>query len=119
MAPNARNTSLQKKKNNGMAMGTLEELLHKTMTPKQIADARKKAQAILGQMSLEELRKGRKVTQSKLAAAMGVDQGEVSKIEKRTELKLGTLTRYVSGLGGHLEVRAVFPDQNVELSIRG
>jgi transcriptional regulator with XRE-family HTH domain len=70
-------------------------------------------------MTLDELRKDRKVTQGKLAAAMQVAQSEVSRIERRSEVKLGTLREYVSALGGHIEVRAVFPDKNVELSVAG
>jgi hypothetical protein len=39
-----------------------------------------------------------------------------SRLEKRAEVKLGTLRNYVSALGGRIEVRAVFPDKEVELA---
>ena len=59
------------------------------------------------------------MTQAKLAAALGVNQGEVSKIEHRTDIYLSTLAGYVEALGGKLEIRAVFPrPRNADYTIR-
>jgi len=65
----------------------------------------------LASMPLDEIRKARQMTQAKLADALGVNQGEVSKIEHRTDIYLSTLAGYVEALGGKLEIRAVFPDR--------
>jgi len=67
-------------------------------------------------MPLEELRRARQMTQAKLAEALGVNQGEVSKIEHRTDLYLSTLAEYVKALGGRLEIRAVFTDREVRIT---
>src|SRR5581483_122902 len=67
-------------------------------------------------MPLDELRKARQMTQAKLAESLGVNQGEVSKIEHRTDLYLSTLSEYVEALGGRLEIRAVFPDREVRIT---
>lgn len=67
-------------------------------------------------MPLDELRKARQMTQVKLAQSLGVNQGEVSKIEHRTDLYLSTLSDYVEALGGRLEIRAVFPDREVRIT---
>ena len=67
-------------------------------------------------MPLDELRRARQMTQSKLAETLGVNQGEVSKIEHRTDLYLSTLSEYVAALGGTLEIRAVFPDNEVRIT---
>jgi len=56
------------------------------------------------------------MTQAKLAEALGVNQGEVSKIEHRTDLYLSTLAEYVKALGGRLEIRAVFTDREVRIT---
>jgi hypothetical protein len=40
-------------------------------------------------------------------------QSEVSRIEKRNDLHLSTLRGYVEGLGGKLELTAVFPEGEV------
>ena len=67
-------------------------------------------------MPLEELRKALQMTQAKLAQSLGVNQGEVSKIEHRTDLYLSTLSEYVEAMGGRLEIRAVFPDREVRIT---
>lgn len=84
------------------------------------ADRRRKiarrVQKTLASMPLDELRKARQMTQVKLAAAMGVNQGEVSKIEHRTDLYLSTLAEYIEALGGTLEIRAVFADREIRIT---
>ena len=67
-------------------------------------------------MPLDDLRRARRMTQAKLAETLGVNQGEVSKIEHRTDLYLSTLSEYVEALGGTLEIRAVFPDDEVRIT---
>jgi DNA-binding XRE family transcriptional regulator len=67
-------------------------------------------------MPLGEIRKARQMTQAKLADALGVNQGEVSKIEHRTDIYLSTLAEYVEALGGKLEIRAVFPDREMQIT---
>lgn len=79
----------------------------------KIAD---RVQKTLASMPLDELRKARQMTQVKLAEALGVNQGEVSKIEHRTDIYLSTLAEYVEALGGRLEIRAVFPDREMRIS---
>jgi DNA-binding XRE family transcriptional regulator len=70
----------------------------------------------LASMPLEEIRKARQLTQAKLADTLGVNQGEVSKIEHRTDIYLSTLAAYVEALGGKLEIRAVFPDREMRIT---
>lgn len=75
-----------------------------------------RVQQSLAAMPLEEIRKARQMTQAKLADALGVNQGEVSKIEHRTDIYLSTLASYVEALGGKLEIRAVFPDREMQIT---
>ena len=75
-----------------------------------------RVQQTLSSMPLDELRKARRMTQVKLAEALGVNQGEVSKIEHRTDIYLSTLADYVEALGGRLEIRAVFPDREMRIT---
>jgi DNA-binding XRE family transcriptional regulator len=60
---------------------------------------------------LYELRVARGKTQTALAADLGISQKRVSKIEHTGNPELETLRAYIKALGGELEVRAVFPDQ--------
>ena len=70
-------------------------------------------------MTLHELRRARRLNQTQLAKNMSVQQGEVSKIEHRGDLRVSTLDDYVRGLGGRLEIRAVFPEVTVQIDAPG
>src|SRR5580698_10483457 len=63
-------------------------------------------------LALGELRESRKVTQVDLAAELGIAQGNVSRMESRSEIYLSTLRSYIEALGGRLEITAVFDDDN-------
>ena len=56
------------------------------------------------------------MTQVRLAEVLGVNQGEISKIEHRTDFYVSTLAGYVEALGGKLEIRAIFPDGEMRIS---
>jgi DNA-binding XRE family transcriptional regulator len=71
------------------------------------------------EMALEELRRVRKMTQVDLARNMGIAQGAVSKIEKRQDMHVGTLRKHIEAMGGSLQLRAVFPDGEVPVRLRG
>jgi transcriptional regulator with XRE-family HTH domain len=62
-------------------------------------------------MSLAELRKGRKISQAKMAEALGIGQMQISRLEQRKDPRLSTLQRTVAAMGGHLTMIATFPDQ--------
>jgi DNA-binding Xre family transcriptional regulator len=62
-------------------------------------------------LALADLRRSRHVTQVQLAEELGISQGNVSRLEGRSDVYLSTLRSYVQALGGHLEVAAVFDDE--------
>ncbi|HWZ51979.1 MAG TPA: helix-turn-helix transcriptional regulator [Granulicella sp.] len=66
-------------------------------------------------MGFAALRKARHHTQVEVAEKLGIDQASVSAIEKRTDLLLSTLAKYVRALGGDVEIRAVFPEATFNL----
>lgn len=59
---------------------------------------------------LSELRKERGISQAELAELLNKQQGEVSKIERRKDVKLSTLRDYVKSIGGTLQVLARLPN---------
>lgn len=62
-------------------------------------------------MALQELRKAMAYTQKQMADELNMDQGNVSKLEKRTDLMLSTLRRYIEAMGGSLKIIAEFPER--------
>lgn len=61
-------------------------------------------------LSLRALRKARTMTQEQLAETLSIAQGDVSKLERRADLYVSTLRRYIEAMGGELEIVARFPD---------
>jgi transcriptional regulator with XRE-family HTH domain len=75
--------------------------------------------AYKAEMALEDLRRERHLTQVDLARNLGINQGAVSKIEKRGDMHVGTLRKHIEAMGGSLQLRAVFPDGEIPLRLRG
>ena len=67
--------------------------------------------------NLAELRKLRSVTQVELARHLGVAQPTLSGLERRSDFQLSTLRDYIEGLGGQLEVSAIFDDIRVPMNV--
>lgn len=69
------------------------------------------------QATLAKVRKLRALAQATVAEAMGMDQSEISRLERRTDLLLSTLRRFVNATGGELHLVASYPDGDVELLV--
>lgn len=90
--------------------------LRAKMSPESRARVDARVVAALQQLPLLELRKARSLSQQKLAEALDTTQGEVSKIEHRTDLYLSTLRNYIEAMGGELDIIARFKDGAVRIS---
>ncbi len=86
------------------------------MAPESRARAEAKAQAMLAEMPLNELRLARGLSQKQLAEVLHVQQPSIAKLEKRTDMYLSTLRSHIEAMGGELEVVARFPDGAVKIS---
>jgi DNA-binding XRE family transcriptional regulator len=60
-------------------------------------------------LTLRDLRKARQLTQVQLAETLGQQQVSIAKLEKRSDLLLSTLRRYVEAMGGRLDLVVEFP----------
>jgi DNA-binding XRE family transcriptional regulator len=84
---------------------------------KELSPARRKrvkaraAHLIAEEMTLQELRRARKITQVRMAQKLGIGQDGVSKLEKRADLMISTLRKTVEAMGGNLSLVAEFPDR--------
>jgi len=61
--------------------------------------------------TLKDLRQAVEQTQQDMAATLGVGQDTISRLEKRSDMLLSTLRRYVEAMGGTLELVAQFPNR--------
>lgn len=69
------------------------------------------AQLIAEEMTLRDLRRARKLTQARVAKALGITQDGVSRLESRSDLLLSTLRKTIEAMGGNLSLVAQFPDR--------
>src|SRR6202051_1893710 len=69
------------------------------------------AELVAEEMTLQELRRARKLTQVRVAKVLGITQDSVSRLEKRSDILLSTLRKTVAAMGGNLSLVAEFPDR--------
>jgi len=82
------------------------------LPPARRAKIEARAQELIAEnMTLQDIRKARKLTQESMAEQLGIRQDSVSKLEKRADLLLSTLRNYVKAMGGELKPVAEFPDR--------
>jgi transcriptional regulator with XRE-family HTH domain len=90
--------------------------LREKMSPEARERARRKAEKLMEEMPLSELRAARKLTQEKLAENLNVKQAAISKLERRTDMYVSTLREFIAAMGGELEITARFPDGSVRIN---
>lgn len=86
------------------------------MPPAARARAEEKAQQMIRELPLAELREARALTQTHLAELLRTTQSAISKLERRTDMYVSTLKHMIAAMGGKLEIRAVFPDGTVQIN---
>ena len=90
--------------------------LRDKMTPAQRQRAKARLSELQKEMLLSELRTAAGQTQQELADELGVSQPCLSKMEKQSDMQIGTLERIVTSLGGRLEVIAHMPSGDIVLT---
>lgn len=92
-------------------MTTLKKRMDKLPKARRRRVEARASELIAEEMSLQDLRKARKQTQVRVAKELGIKQENVSRIEKRSDLLISTLSGYVEAMGGTLRLVAEFPDR--------
>jgi transcriptional regulator with XRE-family HTH domain len=90
--------------------------LRKRMTPERRARNAEETKRLLASMALHELRRARERSQEELARELKVGQPAVAKLERRTDMYVSNLRRYIEALGGSLEITARFPEGVVSIT---
>lgn len=99
-----------------MAKATKFSELQAKMPPESRARVAARVRETLANMALDDLRAARELTQENLADVLHINQAAVSKLERRTDMYVSTLARFIEAMGGQLEIRAVFPDGAVRIT---
>lgn len=90
--------------------------LRDRMSEKQRSNVEGKVMALRQSMALYEVRQARSLTQESLGEALQVGQPAIAKLEKRTDMYIRTLGRFVHAMGGELDIIARFPEGAVRIS---
>ena len=85
------------------------------MDPKRLDRSKVRAKEMMAEMLLAEIRKSVGLTQEELAAALGIKQPSLSKLENQDDMQISTLRRLVEALGGNLEIIAHMPRGDVRI----
>jgi predicted transcriptional regulator len=86
------------------------------MSPEARARVKAKAEEMVREMALDELREALQLTQESLAETLHVKQPFISKVERRTDMYISTLRKIIEAMGGELEIRAILPNGVVRIS---
>jgi len=90
--------------------------LRQVMSPEAQARSHAKAMEMMTGLPLAELRQARQFSQEQLAVELDVKQPAVAKLEKKVDMYISTLRRFVNAMGGELEIRAHFPEGEVRIN---
>ena len=91
------------------------EQLRAKMSPAAKDRAAARAKELAAEMDLAELRRAFDLSQAELAQTLGVGQAAVAKLEKRADMFLSTLGRFVEAMGGELRLVAHFAGRDIRL----
>lgn len=89
--------------------------MERTHTPEQLAALEAEVEVEIEKINLRALREALGKTQTEIAKLVEMNQGEVSRFERRDDHRLSTLRNYVKALGGEIEVYAVIDGKRVQL----
>jgi transcriptional regulator with XRE-family HTH domain len=92
-------------------MSTLKQRMMELSPARRRRIEMRAAELTAEEMTLQELREARKLTQVRMAKALRISQDGVSRLERRTDLLLSTLRKSVEAMGGSLSLIAEFPDR--------
>lgn len=75
-----------------------------------------RAQGMLLEMALQEIRQNRHLTQQQIAGNLKLNQAALSKMENQSDIHVSTLRKIVTAMGGHLKLVAQFPDEEIVIN---
>lgn len=98
----------------GKSFSTLKNKM--SLTAKKTV--KEKTSQLLKEVLLYEIREQLHLTQEDMAVKLNTKQANVSRTERRRDMKLSTLKRYIEAMGGELDIVAKFASNEVHLNVR-
>ena len=90
--------------------------LTENLSPRRRAGIEARKIELREDMALHELRKALGQSQEALAAKLDVNQPAITKMERRTDIRISSLKRMIEAMGGSLEIKAHFPQGGVTIT---
>lgn len=89
--------------------------LKDSMSGKSKKRVEKKINMLRQEMALAEVRKAMALTQTDLAESLHIRQAALARLENRTDMYISSLRKYITALGGELDIVARFPEGDVHI----
>jgi hypothetical protein len=100
-----------------MMTKSLNDKIKSVSVDRQTSIQERANELIAEEMTLRDLRLALKKTQEDLGTALHMKQDGISRLEKRSDMLISTLNKYIKAMGGTLKLTAEFPDRpSVEIN---
>ncbi len=96
-------------------MKNLDNYILENFSAKERAEIRLKSKEKVAAIRLQQVRKSHHKTQKEVALAMGLSQSALSELERRPNITINAMQRYIEALGGKLVIKAEFQEGSEEL----
>lgn len=93
---------------------SFDALVRRTTDRRTRERAAARTEQLLGELLLSEVRKLTGRSRREVAAALGIRQPSLSKLEGQSDMQISTLQKIVAALGGEPDVIARFPRERCE-----
>ncbi|MBN9231996.1 MAG: helix-turn-helix transcriptional regulator [Legionella sp.] len=90
---------------------SLNDKMNSLSKERQALIQKRANQLIAEEMTLRDLRLALEKTQEDLGEILHMKQDGISRLEKRSDMLISTLNKYISAMGGSLKLMAEFPDR--------
>ena len=97
-------------------MKSWKEIRETKFSTEELRAIDREVESELVEMDLRALREAAGLTQEELASKVEITQSQLSKLERREDHRISTLRRYVTALGGQLEIVAVVGGKRIKLA---
>jgi DNA-binding XRE family transcriptional regulator len=89
----------------------LDDKFNSLSKERQLAIQKRANQLLAEEMTIRDLRIAFEKTQKDLGKILHIKQDGISRLEKRSDMLISTLGKYIAAMGGKLKLLAEFPNR--------